>query len=480
MNFFQLMFGEWLELLFGFRGRINRAKYWLTFLIYFVALFALYIRFGLFFSFPTDPVGIILTFAIPFIPIVISSVALAIKRLHDRNKSGWWLLVFYLLPGVIDNIGMYTAVQLVFHLASLALSIWALVELGFLRGTSGSNKYGPDPLAPKKVRPGAGKDLGHQSMSVRRSKWKCLEATITAGAVLFPAVVVGSVAWAQASTNSSSEVAINLGGRGWSAPNSSADENKRPADQFEFDVRGGFATDYMYRGTTLSDHKPAVGAAFEASFAHFYAGVAVASVKLPTQPSAEISMSAGVRKTIADINFDLGATYFLYPGETSVGAGEGIDYWEAAIRAEKQIAQFVRVVGGFAFAPNVSNTGAWGSYAAGGVGIEVPSRFLPPDIAVSFTGGGGYSWFGNQSPEFGGFPLPAYLNWQFGVTFTRKVFNLDLRYYDTNLSRENCFVLTGDPNARPGGAINPLTNPEGLTSNWCSATFVAKFSFALN
>ena len=94
------------------------------------------------FFLPTDPVGIILTFAIPFIPIVISSVALAIKRLHDRNKSGWWLLVFYLLPGVIDNIGMYTAVQLVFHLASLALSIWALVELGFLRGTSGSNKYG--------------------------------------------------------------------------------------------------------------------------------------------------------------------------------------------------------------------------------------------------------------------------------------------------------------------------------------------------
>ncbi|MGA7036957.1 MAG: TorF family putative porin, partial [Pseudolabrys sp.] len=302
MNFFQLMFGEWLELLFGFRGRINRAKYWLTFLIYFVALFALYILFGLFFPSPQIPWASFLTFAIPFILIVISSVALAIKRLHDRNKSGWWLLVFYLLPGVIDNIGMYTAVQLVFHLARIALSIWALVELGFLRGPSGSNKYGPDPLAPKKVHPGAGKDLRHQSMSVRSSKWKCLEATITAGAVMFPAVVVGSVAWAQASTNSSSEVAINLGGRGWSAPNSSADENKRPADQFEFDVRGGFATDYMYRGTTLSDHKPAVGAAFEASFAHFYAGVAVASVKLPTQPSAEISMSAGVRKTIADIN----------------------------------------------------------------------------------------------------------------------------------------------------------------------------------
>ena len=98
MNLVQMMFGEWLELLFSFRGRINRAKYWLTFLIYFIALFALYVLFGLFFSFPTDLLGTILIFAIPFIPIIFSCIAVAIKRLHDRNKSGWWLLVFYLLP----------------------------------------------------------------------------------------------------------------------------------------------------------------------------------------------------------------------------------------------------------------------------------------------------------------------------------------------------------------------------------------------
>ena len=78
--------------LFGFRGRINRTKYWLTFLIYFVALFALYILFGLFFSFPTDSVGIILTFAIPFIPIVISSVALASSACTTATRAvgGCW------------------------------------------------------------------------------------------------------------------------------------------------------------------------------------------------------------------------------------------------------------------------------------------------------------------------------------------------------------------------------------------------------
>lgn len=149
MNLLQLLFGEWLQLLFGFSGRVNRAKYWLTFVIYFIALFVLYILFSLFFSFPTDLLGLLLVFSVPFIPIIISSIAVGIERLHDRNKSGWWLLVFYLLPGAIGNIGPYTGLDFVFQLASLALSIWALVELGFLRGTPGRNQYGPDPLASK-------------------------------------------------------------------------------------------------------------------------------------------------------------------------------------------------------------------------------------------------------------------------------------------------------------------------------------------
>jgi uncharacterized protein (TIGR02001 family) len=241
----------------------------------------------------------------------------------------------------------------------------------------------------------------------------------------------------------------------------------------------GFATDYIYRGTTLSDHKPALGAAIEAALAQLYAGVAVSSVKLPTQPAAEISMSGSVRQTIGNIDFDLGVTYFLYPGEMTGAGINGIDYWEAAIRADKRISESIRMAGGFGYSPNVSNTGAWSWYAAAGLGFIVPNNWLPPDVGVSISGVAGYSWFGNQSPELGGFPLPAYVNWQAGVTFTHKVFNLDLRYYDTNLSKENCFVFTGDPGAQPGGRINPVTNPGGLVSNWCSATFVAKVWFAL-
>ena len=230
-------------------------------------------------------------------------------------------------------------------------------------------------------------------------------------------------------------------------------------NQLEFEIPRRPASDYIYRGVTLSDRKPAVGAAIEATYALLYAGVTVASVKLPTQPAAEISMSGGIRPTLGTVDFDLGVTYFRYPGEDPAAESKGIDYWEAAIRAETRLSESFRIAGGFAYSPNVSNTGAWSQYAAGGIGYDVPSRLLPPDVGVSFTAAAGYSWFGNQSLDLGGFPLPAYLNWQAGVTFTRKMINLDLRYHDTNLSKENCFVFTGDPNARPGGRSIPSPIP---------------------
>lgn len=271
---------------------------------------------------------------------------------------------------------------------------------------------------------------------------------------------------------------INLGARGWSSSESTHPE--RTGAKLEFEFRAGLASDYIYRGVTLSDRKPAVGAAIEATYDWLYAGLTVASVKLPTQPAAEISMSGGIRPKLGMFDFDIGATYFAYPGESPAAASNGINYWETAVRAETRLSESVRIGGGFAYSPNVSNTGAWSQYAAAGFAYDLPSKLLPPDVGLSFTTAAGYSWFGNQSADLGGFPLPAYLNWQAGVTLTRKMINLDLRYHDTNLSKENCFVFTGDPNARPGGRLDPITNPDGLTSRWCGAAFVAKLWFALD
>jgi len=315
---------------------------------------------------------------------------------------------------------------------------------------------------------------------VRESRARAI--VIAAVAALWLASGPGSSARAQ-SRDGNATGTIDLGARPGLAAEASGRAASPPSQDgkdspFEFSFKAGLASDYIYRGVTLSDRRPAVGTVLEAAYSILYAGGTVTSVNLPTRPAAEITMVGGLRPVLGDVTFDFNWTYFLYPGETvPPGTFAGIDYWEAAARADIKLGELLRVAGGFAYSPNVSNTGAWSKYAAGGLGVDLPRNALPHDITASVTGGAGYYWFGNQSAALGGFPLPAYLNWNAGVTFTRSRFNLDLRYYDTNLSKEDCFVFTGDPNATPGGRIDPVTNPQGLVSRWCSATVVAKFWF---
>jgi uncharacterized protein (TIGR02001 family) len=279
-------------------------------------------------------------------------------------------------------------------------------------------------------------------------------------------------------TSATSAGAVSLGDRGWSESYRAAPSAE--LDKFSFSIRGGVASDYVYRGTTLSARKPAAGAGVEATFGQFYAGATAASVRLPTEPQAEFTFSGGVRPKVGNVDLTLGATYYSYPGELLPGPTGSIDYWEAGIRGDTTIGESIRVAAGYAWSPNVSNTGAWSQYAAAGLGFDVPARLLPQDVGVAFTGGAGFSWFGRQSAVLGGFPLPDYLNWSVGMTVTRKILNLDLRYHDTNLTKEACFVFTGDPHAVPGGRVDPITNPGGLMSRWCSPTFVARFWFSLN
>jgi uncharacterized membrane protein YhaH (DUF805 family) len=149
---------DWTTLLFSFHGRINRGKYWLAVLIYMVAwvvfIAAIFMWLGgldtaNLFSFAGTGLLIWLIGLILFVAGIWSGLAVGIKRLHDRDKSGWWILLFWLGPSVLS--GWQTATPdlgggFILSLAAIAIGIWAFVELGCLRGTPGPNQYGPDPL----------------------------------------------------------------------------------------------------------------------------------------------------------------------------------------------------------------------------------------------------------------------------------------------------------------------------------------------
>lgn len=141
------------QLLFSFRGRLNRKPYWLTTLVLILimlVLIVLVVGIGGADLLTGDMSGLGVAFIIlllAYIPLLWIGLAISAKRLHDRNKSAWWLVLFYLVPGILQGVGdRIEGVGIVLTLAGLAISIWALIELGFLRGTVGPNQYGPDPL----------------------------------------------------------------------------------------------------------------------------------------------------------------------------------------------------------------------------------------------------------------------------------------------------------------------------------------------
>jgi uncharacterized membrane protein YhaH (DUF805 family) len=154
---------DWWSFFFSFRGRINRAKYWLALLIFTIV------------GMVQGLVGFALGNAVLFqifnflidLAVLVASIALGIKRLHDRDRSAWWLLLFYLGPVVFagaggaimwagaSSVGMtedWSLFPRLCLIGGFTLGIWGLVEIGFLRGSAGYNRFGPNPLGKHQSR----------------------------------------------------------------------------------------------------------------------------------------------------------------------------------------------------------------------------------------------------------------------------------------------------------------------------------------
>jgi len=147
------------KILFSFDGRIGRRTYWLALLALIAAVLVL--TFAPFLLGNEEWVFLILALTSQFIWLLSLWPLLAVgsKRLHDRNKNSWWLLVFWLVPFALICGGFSIilfddartgrtgdfATGSILIFASLLPALWGIVELGILPGTKGPNPYGADP-----------------------------------------------------------------------------------------------------------------------------------------------------------------------------------------------------------------------------------------------------------------------------------------------------------------------------------------------
>jgi uncharacterized membrane protein YhaH (DUF805 family) len=157
---------------FSFEGRAPRSEYWLFIgiSIGYVFLMEIVVPSLVRSSGPEVSVEILPVVGFPrsggpfeFLLFVLSlplywpALAIGVRRLHDRNKGSEWAWLLLGVPMLAKltmvlldmgrmNLGIFRYPYFLILTASVAVSVWALVELGFLRGTEGDNRFGPDPL----------------------------------------------------------------------------------------------------------------------------------------------------------------------------------------------------------------------------------------------------------------------------------------------------------------------------------------------
>jgi len=174
---------DWNWFVFSFKGRIRRTKYWLATLVILgwmilalLLLAGISAAFGIRHDLSIDLFGIAASVELDhdasastasWFPWLITLpmtagfawcfAAASIKRLHDRNRSGLWILPLIVAPGLFGHFEKRPANSYVVAVLGLVMSvlyIWGLIELYCRRGTRGPNRFGPDPLEPIDTRPG--------------------------------------------------------------------------------------------------------------------------------------------------------------------------------------------------------------------------------------------------------------------------------------------------------------------------------------
>ena len=103
-----------------FEGRANRPQYWYFVLTQFLAFFIL----ELLCVIPFVNIIAFLALLVLGLGLIVPGIAVSVRRLHDTNKSGWWLLLCF-VPFV----------------GSIVILVFMCLE-----GTKGANKYGDEPV----------------------------------------------------------------------------------------------------------------------------------------------------------------------------------------------------------------------------------------------------------------------------------------------------------------------------------------------
>jgi uncharacterized protein (TIGR02001 family) len=189
-------------------------------------------------------------------------------------------------------------------------------------------------------------------------------------------------------------------------------------------------TDYVFRNISQTRNRPAVQGSAELSHEiGLYVGAFASNVAfVNTNARQEVDLIAGYRRTIDSFTFDIGGTYYSYPGYSAQPGQYDLAFAEAILKLKYELDP-VTFVGTAAWSPDF-----FGS-SGNSVWLEAGIDWKTPVLDAVLSGRVGYQWIDNNA-RFG---APDYLAYSIYLTVPiRWGFAVGGGFYGTNISQSEC------------------------------------------
>lgn len=276
------------------------------------------------------------------------------------------------------------------------------------------------------------------------------------------------------------------------------------ADGFDFAFGAKIMSDYISRGITQSKGYPSGTIYLEGRYnigdTQLYAGVQPWAVRLPTGTPAEVDLYGGVRQTWGAFTVDVGAIYYLYPDNkrqywvnapatllNPIGAsaatcnalvGPLAGFCATTARNPSFLELYLKpsynITESFNIGANLYFSPSWNNYKFNSTYVSGTAKYTFGDTGFSVSGEFGRQFLGSLKPNTifanAAFKYPDYNSWNLGVSYAWKNLTADVRYYGSDLSKTNCYVVGSDPSGNRVGGV--ATGRSG----WCGQRIMASLS----
>lgn len=246
-----------------------------------------------------------------------------------------------------------------------------------------------------------------------------------------------------------------------------------PAPLWDIAIGGSIASDYNFRGISQSDRGVSPAAYFELqynwAFGQSYVGLGAVGVDFASafgfsDPSAEVDIYGGLRKSWGPLSLDLGYIYYWYPKEIF-----NTDFAEVYAKVAYAVTPNLTIGGSVFYTPDLLNFSLFnGGQDLSAVYYELNAKWVTPwtynGVGSYISGAVGFNDIEQGAVLHAALGDPSYVYYNAGIGFTFSALTLDLRYHGTDMNTAECNAAIGGVGGRPA-------------MKYCDDTFIAKLSF---